>query len=536
MGRFFGAVGAFFVTLFVLVFALAVSETATGWRFTVLGSRNALVPFGLGIAVLVARFRFRAKPHTAATVASAAPGRQPLRSDGAVPERAASTDAALAKALAALQPVAGARAAIPAGPTGIDPAIRAAARQAVVFRKYFPPPHDDEHVSFFGGVPIAPAGFAWPRAARADGASRPLHFLLQIDCGEVPAAARLGLLPDHGVLHVFLDLEWGEGGGCRIIHSNARTGDWAPVAVPADLGPAYGKEACFHWPWAPALADCPATLPRWPFQPVAVTFTPGEGDDADAEASGNPYDLPEITDFQGQIIAAQGEPVTWDAISVREISPVYRTMVRPFANYPQDWRAVQIAAARMLKTVERRRGDRNDFKFKDMPAAERTAFFDAVAGEAQDWFDAAQAEPPFDAVPADRSDACWRWLADRHDVSLLGLVDSITLAIEASLAASAEAAARVPDAVARRLHGRHALAVRTERGFHISTPDRMLALASDVQGNQWDRAATHLLLLEISSNDGIGHFFGEGVYQFWITPEDLNARRFDRVVLTSDAY
>ncbi len=536
MGRFFGAVGAFFVALFVLVFALAVSETVTGWRFTVLGSRNALVPLGLGIALLVARFRFRAKPRRAAAAARAAPGGQALRAEAALAERFASTDAALAKALAALQPVARASAAAPARPAGIDPAIRAAARQAIMFRQYFPPPHGDERFSFFGGVPIAPAGFAWPRAARGDGALRPLHFLMQLDCGEVPAAARLGLLPDHGVLHIFLDLEWGEGGGCRVIHSTARAGDWAPVSAPADLEPAYGKEARYHWPWAPALADCPATLPRWPFQPVAVKFTPGEGDDDAAVASGNPYDLPEITDFQPQIIAAQGEPVAWDPISVREISPVYRTMVRPFANYPHDWRAVQIAAARMIKTVERRRGDRNDHKFKDMPAAERAAFFDAVAGEAQGWLDAAHAEPPFDAVPADRSDACWQWLADRYDLSLLGLVDSITLAIEASLAASAEAAARVPTDVARRLHGRHALAVRTENGIHVNTPDRMLALASDVQGNQWDRAATHLLLLEISSNDGIGHYFGEGVYQFWITPEDLKARRFDRVELTSDAY
>jgi hypothetical protein len=35
---------------------------------------------------------------------------------------------------------------------------------------------------------------------------------------------------------------------------------------------------------------------------------------------------------------------------------------------------------------------------------------------------------------------------------------------------------------------------------------------------------------------GLGHHFGEGVYQFWITPEDLKARRFDKVELSADAY
>ena len=68
----------------------------------------------------------------------------------------------------------------------------------------------------------------------------------------------------------------------------------------------------------------------------------------------------------------------------------------------------------------------------------------------------------------------------------------------------------------------------------MTTSDRMLAPPVDVQGYQWDRATTHLLLLELSSN--AGHEFGEGIYQFWITPDDLRARRFDKVELTADAY
>jgi hypothetical protein len=57
-----------------------------------------------------------------------------------------------------------------------------------------------------------------------------------------------------------------------------------------------------------------------------------------------------------------------------------------------------------------------------------------------------------------------------------------------------------------------------------------------VQGDQEETARTHLLLLELSSNDGLGHYFGEGVYQFWITPADLRSRRFERVRLTTSAY
>ena len=92
------------------------------------------------------------------------------------------------------------------------------------------------------------------------------------------------------------------------------------------------------------------------------------------------------------------------------------------------------------------------------------------------------------------------------------------MSVEASLSESREAAARIPADVARRVHSRHALAVESEHGLFATTPDRMLAPPVDVQGYQWDRAKTHLLLLELSSNDGLGHHLGEGVYQFCITP------------------
>ena len=41
-------------------------------------------------------------------------------------------------------------------------AIRATSRQAIVFRQHFPP-HRNSTLSFFGGVPVAPEGFRWPR-------------------------------------------------------------------------------------------------------------------------------------------------------------------------------------------------------------------------------------------------------------------------------------------------------------------------------------------------------------------------------------
>ena len=52
--------------------------------------------------------------------------------------------------------------------------------QAVFFRQRFPPPHDPLALSFFGGAPVAPATFRWPRSApllwsRATGVGAALH-------------------------------------------------------------------------------------------------------------------------------------------------------------------------------------------------------------------------------------------------------------------------------------------------------------------------------------------------------------------------
>ena len=174
--------------------------------------------------------------------------------------------------------------------------------------------------------------------------------------------------------------------------------------------------------------------------------------------------------------------------------------------------------------------------FPELEPEAKDARLAAIAAEAQSWFDRAAAEPPFAAVPQADSDSFWELLSRNEQLSRYMIIDAVIPSIESSLAASSEAAARVPAEVADRVRSRHALAVRTETGFHVNIPDRMLAPPVDVQGNQWERATTHLLLLEISSNDGLGHRFGEGVYQFWIAPDDLRAGRFDRVELTSDAY
>src|SRR5262245_48461325 len=117
--------------------------------------------------------------------------------------------------------------------------VEAAALQAIVFRQHFPPRHDELTLSFFGGAPVAPRGFRWPRPNTSANA-KPFSFLMQIDCEAVPAAARLQMLPERGVLYFFLDLSWAEPNAFRVLYEDGKDADWAVVLSPADLGPAFG--------------------------------------------------------------------------------------------------------------------------------------------------------------------------------------------------------------------------------------------------------------------------------------------------------
>jgi hypothetical protein len=222
--------------------------------------------------------------------------------------------------------------------------------------------------------------------------------------------------------------------------------------------------------------------------------------------------------------------------SVRDFIDGDGTMRRPFANYPHDWRAVQICSGLLLDRLRGKSHLPATAAVRQLSEAERDALVMRLRGEAQSWFGRAESHPPFSAVPQAEGDEFWLWLAGNAWLVRFVITEAMTMSIEASLIDSQEAAARIPADVARRVHGRHALASQSEHGLFVTTPDRMLAPPVDVQGHQWERAKTHLLLLELSSNEGLGHHFGEGVYQFWITPEDLKARRFDKVELSADAY
>ncbi len=408
----------------------------------------------------------------------------------------------------------------PASP--IAEAILAARRQAILFRQIVPPNHDPAHLSFFGGLPIAPSDFQWPR-----GASRPYSFVMQVDCSAVPADGRLGILPDGGVLYLFLDLEWGDQETFSVIWQRGPSHGWTEIAPPDDLPHAFDSKLAWRWPQSDA--DWPRLLPKWPFDPVLIKGGPLPDD---PEALEETYAWSGTIDARQAIAAIDGAVVEHRSLSYERGKP---RKDRPFANFPHDWNAVRITTGLIAAAMKRESsGTRN--RFRELSDEEYAAKLMEFQATLRGWSNRAATAAPFDEVPTAERDQFWSWVQQNDWLTNLPMAYAGNLSVEASLSASTEAAARIPPEVIDYIRSRHALAYRTETDLHIRIPDRMLAAPVDVQGDIDERVREFLLLLELSSDEGLAHYFGEGVYQFWIRPEDLANRRFDCVELSTTAY
>ena len=487
-----GRLGCFGATLLAILFALGVTETLkqVGSLERVLGLSAAVLA---SAAVTQLRDRWIARRRTVGGRSAAAPSAPSHREP----------------------------------PPRIDEAILAARRQAILFRQIVPPSHDRRQLSFFGGAPIAPPGFQWPEARDASGHSKPISFLMQVDCGAIPAAGRLGLMPDSGALYVFLEAE---GNAFRVLHHSGPTDGWGELDPPATLGRLHDQRLTWQWPQSDA--DWPRLWPKWPFDPVLVQGGPLPIDEDAFEAS---YAWPGTIELATAIQAIPGAVVPLDHHSAKLRGDDGR-LRRPFDGFPHDWGAIRITTGLIAGRMTRDADGARSRRFKDMSDAEFAALRDAATAERRAWERRASAAAASDAVPQHERDRFWGWVQEREWLTWHVLRDAATLSIEASLARSAGADARVPADAVERIRHRHALAVETERGLHINVPDRMLAAPVDVQGDIDERVRDQLLLLELSSNEGLAHHFGEGVFQFWIRPTDLAARRFDRVELSTTAY
>ena len=142
MNRIWSWLGCFGLTLLAILFALGVTETI---KYVGPVERTLVLTAAVLAAAAVAYLRDKIK-------------------NGPLHKSSRSRDQRSEPNLDALLPPQSSQASAPS----IHEAILVARTQAILFRQIVPPNHDPAHLSFFGGLPIAPYGFQWPR-----GESRP---------------------------------------------------------------------------------------------------------------------------------------------------------------------------------------------------------------------------------------------------------------------------------------------------------------------------------------------------------------------------
>lgn len=446
-------------------------------------------------------------------------------------------------------------------PEGID----AARRHPIVFRILRPQGPGEDGLSFYGGLPIGPADFQWPRRHGSEGV--PLTFMMQWDCAQLAAQDTTGLLPSDGVLYCFIDLEWGKGDReARMeafLHHPGPTEGWAEIPLPADAPPIFGdlgpqSAAGCTDKVDDALDHVPRVMPRFPFEPVAFTYPDPANDDAEA-GERLFWSEDDVADALAAIArqGREGEPIG-------ELAGPRGTMERPFPAFPHDFGALRIIAAKLIKDVTFSRHERAPSALPELSEEDREALVETCLGEAKELYRLGCQRPmgtPLDQMIADD---VWQWLERRKPFIRYGFEDLAVDAADLSLGVGSRALGQVPDALIEQAMRRHTLAheylaheyfvpakhgdrqeyerlkaageIPLTRKVHAPTPAHMFGPPSYVQGYVEELVDDHVLLLELPSHGAPGLAIGEGVLQYMIRPDDLGARRFDRVESVISGY
>jgi uncharacterized protein YwqG len=454
-------------------------------------------------------------------------------------------------------------------------------RPAVLLHRPYPPHSARPGNSHFGGLPTLPPSLEWPRTA----AGVPLHFLCQVDCGEIDWRTEL---PDRGILYVFgRDDEeqiWGSEEpqeDCRILYAPGASGPIGATAAPADLPPigwGYPRSA---FPDVVLEVEPARRLHNlWPILPLPMDTFPDQGglpgvvEDADenlrrlrremAKRARLRHFWPWVRHFPPSAGPAADQPV-WDRYG--ELLPLHRARAfeeatgvkvieddacesqpgqgrRIFADetFPQHWIFIHYFSRVALRRT------RPIPPSNDLAAA--LAMSEAAArldSEARSWFDRSCAVPLDSAVgEADRRDfRAWAGTieirAGQPAPGFRGQAWTFTAAIPVirewagDPARAASVSPSVYEAMTDFFHTNH-LQRGAEKDWYGFQFAQMLGLPPASQ-QAVSAEESDICLLNLASDSGLGWSFGDaGEATFWISPEDLAARDFSRVRGVIEGY
>ena len=422
----------------------------------------------------------------------------------------------------------------------------------LAIKHVFPPRLPRRSMSYLGGLPIVPEEFDWPTIHNRDGRLEPLTFMAQVDCSDLPPGPARDLLPATGYLYFFAPMSMAFGPDA--MHFVARyeprtaTQTWEPVDMPFTGRIEPGDRMDLMWRGE-----------RTHYDQVQIAFgwiaEPTDEEVAARAEEGYAFEVAEKMRAE-RVEAFFGPPLTGDGLTLTPPRPAPKgELWVPYPGFPINWKTARILR-RFVEAYHREEtedvadklkalGDRgaDDAETRRLRALQtELSVFSLKMGNA--FFPTINAGlKESDAPPPEVKRQILAFLDELRVTGMpsskerpyhhlaLPLVLNQWLSIaaihgaEAGLADSA-GAALIPPEVVEALRHRH-----TARGHQMLGEGIVVQVAADEMKDRY------LLLLQLGPDRALDWTVGEmGPLQYWITPEDLAAKRFEHTVLTIEAY
>ena len=377
-----------------------------------------------------------------------------------------------------------------------------------------------------------------------------LNFMAQIDCSDLPRGPGRDLLPDKGYLYFFAPLSgtFGPDAMKFVTRYEPRkaTQKWQPLDMPFT-----GKIE---------LSDAMEKIARGArthFDRVEVEFgwieEPTDAEVAARAGEGHAFAVADKIRAE-KLDAFFGASVLHDPSLSAYAAPKDAPWM-PYPGFPANWHSARIIrkfvesyhreetvdVADRLKALGAVAGDDPEAQRLRTVQRELSAFGSKMFNAFFPTVNAGLKE--YDAPP---DDVKQKILAFLEDLRVNGMPSSkhrdsrhlrLPLVINEWLAFAAVRGAEggLTDTGGAAHIGPEAVAALAHR--HAARKHQMLGLGEVVQVAADEMKDRYLLLLQLGPDSALNWTIGEmGPLQYWITPEDLAARRFENTVLTIEAY
>jgi uncharacterized protein YwqG len=423
-------------------------------------------------------------------------------------------------------------------------------RARLAIKHVFPPRLPQRSLSYFGGLPIVPEDFDWPTLHNRKGLLERLNFVAQIDCSDLPPGAGRDLLPGKGYLYFFAPMS--DTFGPDAMHFVTRyeprpaTQKWEPLDMPftGSIEPTDPMETIWRGK-------------RTHYDRVEIEFgwieEPTDDEVAARADEGHAFEVADKIRAE-KLDAFYGLPLSPDTRLSAHHAPK-DTLWAPYAGFPINWSSARI----LRKFVEAYHREETEDVAKRLEALGAVADDDPEARRlrtlqhelsalrskiSNTFFPTINAGlKEYDAPPVEVKQHILAFLEDLRTHGMPSSKDrryrhlQLPLVINQWLAIAAIQGAEggLTDPHGARLIAPDVVAALAHR--HTSRKHAMLGEGEVVQVAADEMQDRYLLLLQLGPDVALDWTVGEmGPLQYWITPEDLAAKRFENTVLTIEAY